>query len=503
MNTQFYRLQEGDLRRMSRSSRLDEEPTLLPSLFWHIYIKLDFQKQYENAETKADGHAFVVSVARAAAAAELVLRGADGIVVEVQESVIHCLIHDVHKNPEAMRRQCSAIHRALEFVFSGGSKVEGWRMTADWGKTLLVRGRGIHNDDSYVSLGNAANAPAKHLYSELSVPSEVDRRLKRYMLGVRDAESNNWRHESLTVLLSEGFTKIASAELTEAKTREFHVTNMLTKEARAVRDFDSGQSLVHLRANDMVETNEAPVAFFGWVMRADLDGFTARVENCFDDDDELLVLGKKFQDIMDEGARFAGLHSELLVQLPWAGDNFTAAVTFADRDAYHFAIDRRYVEFSLDFANELKSVTANAGLQGWAQTSAGGDVHGNAHGNIYVGSVSFENRRFLIGAGVGFGRTSQAFSDMKPKSGELVIFDDDYSSLLKPYQNQFVGRTRHDGAVSTLFRKAIMADLTEARIQIDRSLSSVAQPVKTSVTIGGGLTAKVSSRPYAIFESEL
>jgi hypothetical protein len=306
MDKQLYRLQEGDLKRLFLASRPDEVPTLLPSLFWHIYIKLDFQKQYENAETKADGHAFVVSVARAATAAEVVLRSADGIVVEVQGSVIHCLLHDVRKNPEEMRRQCRAIHNALQFVFSDASKVEGWRMTVDWGKTLLVRGRGIHNDDSYVSLGNAANAPAKHLYSELAVPSEDARRLKRYMLGVHDTESNNWSYEPLRVPLTEGFTKSASAELTEAKTRDFQVINMLTKEARAVPDFDSGRSLVQLRANDVVESNEAPVAFFGWVMRADLDGFTARVENCFDDDNELLILGKSFQDIMDEGARFAG-----------------------------------------------------------------------------------------------------------------------------------------------------------------------------------------------------
>jgi hypothetical protein len=197
------------------------------------------------------------------------------------------------------------------------------------------------------------------------------------------------------------------------------------------------------------------------------------------------------------------MHSESLVQLPWAGDNFTAAVTFSDRDSYHAAIERRYVEFSLDFANELKCVTENAGLQGWAQTSAGGEVHGNAHGNIYVGSVSFENRRFLIGAGIGLGRTSQAFSDMKPKSGQLVIFGDDYSFLLKPYQHQFTERTKPDGTASTLFRLAEMENLATARAQITQSLVSLAQPVKTSITIGTSSAAIVSNRPYANGESRL
>lgn len=502
MKNRFYRIKTGEFRKFARAAASEQAPSLLPSRFWHIYIKLDFQKQYENAETKADGRSFVANVARAASVAEISLRQDDGIVVEVQGSVIHCLLNDDAGDIQMLRRQCRAINNALHFVFHDTSTVEGWRMAADWGKTLLVRGRGIHNDDSFVSLGNAANAPAKHLYKQLAISSEEDRQLKRYMLGVRCGDDYPWHHEPLSLQLSEDFKKAASAELIEAKARHFSVKNVLSKQAKAVPGVASGD-MVQFSANPGVQATEEPSVYFGWVMRADLDGFTARVESCYDDDAALLELGEEFELIMDTAAQFAERHNESLIQLPWAGDNFTAVVTHNTVETYRDAIEQRYVEFSLDFAEAMKAITANAGLPGWAQTSAGGDVHGNAQGNVYVGSVEFEGRRFLIGAGQGVGRSNQAFTDMKPGTGELVIFDEDYPHLLKPYQNQFSNRKRNDGADSSLFRTGDVKLLMTARQQIEGVLAGVAKPAVSAVTLGGGAKVQVSSRPYANIECRL
>ncbi|MES2595351.1 MAG: hypothetical protein V4662_08450 [Verrucomicrobiota bacterium] len=503
MTPKFHRLQTGQLREFARVASSATSPTLMPSEFWHIYIKLDFQKRYENAENKEDGRSFVKNVARAASAAEITLRQEDGLVIEVQGSVIHCLILDQSGDTNLVRQQCRAINNALHFVFSDASIVEGWRMTADWGKTLLVRGRGIHNDDSYVSLGNAANAPAKHLYAQLARPSEGERQLKRYTLGWRRGSQSPWFHEPLPVRIDEEFQKRGSTELSTAKAKDFSVTSAFTKQARAAPGIHSGGELIQLSANPSVQTQEEPSVHFGWVMRADLDGFTARVEGCYDDDSKLLRLGQDFEAIMDTAARFAAQHDELLIQLPWAGDNFTAVVTFSNRDAYQDAIERRYIEFSLDFDDALRDVTRAAALPGWAQTTAGGDVHGNAQGNVYVGSVEFEGRRFLIGAGQGVGRSAQAFSDMNPVVEELVILDEDYPLLLKPYQSEFANRRKHDGGDSTLFRKADLARLAVAHQQIENALVAVAKPAVSSVTLGSGAKAQVSSRPYATQESTL
>lgn len=496
MNEKFHRISRGELRKFARAADLSASPSLMPANFWHIYIKLEFKKQYENADTKSDGKSFVRNVMRASAAVEEVVTSADGIVVEVQGSVIHCLLPDDTCNSTDVRTQCHSINNALHLIFNDASRVEGWRMATDWGKTLLVSGRGIHDDNSYVSLGNSANAPAKYLFAQLARGSEEARSLKRFMLAWRATSSSNWIHEHLGTQVNEEFRKVASATFAEIRGKDFGVTSVLTKQARAAQDVRAQAAPVDSTGSTNGLSNGEPVVYFGWIMRADLDGFTARVEKCFDDDLELLRLGERFQKIMDEAAEFADGHDEILVQLPWAGDNFTAAVVFSEKDKYEDAIEEKLVQFSLDFSDALDDVAASAGLSGWAQSIAGGNLHGNSVGNIYIGAVEFEGRRFLIGTGQGMGRSTQGFSDMNPGPGQLAVFEDDYALLLKPYQEQLIDREKSDGSQSTLFRKGNVDNLKSARQKIRAALESVREPAKTLVTIGTSAKVLASSRDY-------
>ena len=149
----FQRVTAGEMRKFARATNISESPSLMPARFWHIYIKLEFQKKYENAETKSDGKSFIRNVMRAATAAEHVISSSDGIVVEVHGSVVHCILPDERASSSNVLGNCHSISDALHLIFNDSSKVEAWRMAADWGKTLLVRGRGIHNDDSYSFVG--------------------------------------------------------------------------------------------------------------------------------------------------------------------------------------------------------------------------------------------------------------------------------------------------------------------------------------------------------------
>jgi hypothetical protein len=492
----FQRVTAGEMRKFARATNNAESPSLMPAKFWHIYIKLDFQKKYENAETKNDGKSFIRNVMRAATAAEHVISSSDGIVVEVHGSVVHCILPDEFASNSNVLSKCHSISDALHLIFNDSSKVEGWRMAADWGKTLLVRGRGIHNDDSYVSLGDSANAPAKYLFSQLAKSSEETRALKRFMLAWRSEKKEAWQHEPLGDVINEEFKKSASARYAEIRAQSFDVESVLSKRARASQEVRAQAAPLDSSAQSDGSGDGDTVIYYGWVMRADLDGFTARVHACFDNDGELLRLGEQFQGIMDEAARFAERHDEILVQLPWAGDNFTAAVVFADKKNYEESIESNLIEFSLDFSEALSKITSKAELAGWAQSTAGGGVYGNSEGNVYVGAVSFEGRRFLIAAGQGVGRTTKAFSDMDPGPGQLVVFEDDFDRLLKPYKDRLTDRVKMDSSQSTLFRKGDIDELEKARNEIKRVLVSVSEPAKTLVTVGTSTKVLVSSRDY-------
>lgn len=497
MSSQFQRISKGELRRNLLNKEIEGQLTLFPSQYWHLYIKLEFLQKYENAETKADGKSFIRNVARAASLAEAIVADSDGVVIEIHGSVVHCIIPDSTGHTEVIEKIAEEIHTAYRLLFPSQSRVDGWRMTADWGKTLVVRGRGIHNDDSFVSLGNSANAPAKLLFGELARSPEESRSLKRFHLGFRGANTKNWIFKALDEQVVKEASSRIKEQLKSVRQTTFEVKSQISKQARPDLSVNASAAPLDSQQTSSPVSPDEPEAFYGWVMRADLDGFTSRVEQCFDNDNELLKLGRSFQDIMDEAANFAGTHEEMLVQLPWAGDNFTAIVTFSSKSAYDEAIEQKTVEFSLDFDSAIEEATSRAQLAGWAQAVAGGSLNGKSQGNVYVGSVTFRDRRFLVGVGAGVGRSTQAFDDLKPETGEIAIFREDWEKLITPYKSAIRDDKKPNKQTSSLFKKGKVAVLKTARKTFAEALSEVNKPAKTAITTGAGSAAVVTCRDFA------
>lgn len=472
-----------------RAARAKGLRPFTPQQLAHVYAKLDFKLQFENATTAEDARGFLRSVARASLAAHRLAEQYGGVVLEVQGSTLHIALPARYGITEvdSATAYVADLHRAYRAVFSDPrSRVEGWRMTVDAGKTLIVAGRGVHGDDSWVSLGQAANRPAKHLYAQLEL-AEANRDLKRFFVGVRDPLTNRWRHGSLDQL---------TARLTEAKAIAEDV-----RQAELKLDyFDalSGPTRATARAlpigpagTPASPSPDRPHTYFGWVTRTDLDGFTKRVEECFDNDHKLQELAQEFYRIMESGARFVALHKETLVQLPWAGDNFTAAAVFTSGAEYDRAIAKRLVELSLDFEKEMAEDAIDVGFGGWAHGVAGGDVHGNAAGNVYLAGVEVGDRRFLVGVGEGFGRSTQAFGDINPKAKEIVVYEPDWKRLKEAYKKAFEPAvTARSKTQSTLYRSAKVDALV--RIRAQQASVGTATPVGIAV----GQTRGVQTRPY-------
>jgi hypothetical protein len=359
-------------------------------------------------------------------------------------------------------------------------------MAADTGLTLVVAGRGVHGDNSFVSLGTSANRPAKHIYAQLDL-AEDRRALRRFCLGVRDPASDRWQHVELDSL---------PQQLNEARAIEetARTTDPLMEFLPAFRAQQSG---VTARAVPLPPAGtpaspaaDRPHTYFGWVMRCDLDGFTSRVKDCIDDDAKLQELAQQFYDIMDEAAQFVTRHGEVMAQLPWAGDNFTAAVLRESKDDYDQAIPRRLVELPLDFEKDMTDAAKRGGFGGWAHAVAGGDVHGNSNGNVYLGSVILGDRRFLVGVGEGFGRSTQGLTDISPKPGVLVVYEPDWARLDDSYKDAFEPAVTTRGERSSLFRVANANGL----LRIFARSEAVGEP--TIVTTAPGRAQAVSPRPY-------
>lgn len=486
MTTRFLTERAADLGGFSRVKAAGRASPFAPLDLVHIYIKLDFKARYESARTANDARGFLRSVARAAMAAHHLAERYEGVLMEVQGSTLHAALPRRPGTADGASDYIADLHWAYRAVFNdSGSRVDGWRMTVDAGRTLVVAGRGVHGDDSWVSLGPSANRPAKHLYAELELP-EDDRDLERFFVGVRDPRSGRWRYQNLDHMPSrlQETKSIADEARTAEPTLEF-------LEAVAARQSASARALpIGPAGTPSSPSADRPHTYFGWVMRTDLDGFSARVDACFDDDQQLQELAVGFYTIMDAAAQFAGRHPETLAQLPWAGDNFTAAAVFSSKDEYDRAIPRRLIELSLDFEKEMTEAAVDGGFGGWAHGVAGGVVHGNAGGNVYLGGVIVSGRRFLVGAGEGFGRSTQAFGDVNPKAQDLVVYEPDWDRLDESYRKVFERAVTHRGEQSSLYRVA----RTDALLRVRARSAAVA--AVTVVSVGAGQSREVATRPY-------
>ena len=468
-----------DFRRIREAGR----NPFVPQALEHIYIKLTFKLQFESASTAEDARKFLRSIARAAMAAQGIGEQYEGILLEVQGSLLHV---GLPLEKRGSRAFVADLHAAYMVIFNDrGLPVDDWRMTVDGGNTLIVSAPSVHGDESYVSLGKSANRPAKHLYAQLELP-EDRRDLKRFHVGIRDPRTDRWRHHKLDDLpthLEEAKAIAQDARRIEPALDFFEVFS----EGRVVT---ARSAPISPSGTPGSPSAEKPHAYFGWVMRADLDGFTARVEECFDNDQKLQELAVQFFAVMDAAQEFAEGHAESLVQLPWAGDNFTAAAVFGSRHEYDEAIPKRLVELSLDFEKEMNEAADDGGFGGWAHGIAGGEVHGSSRGNIYLAGVEVGGRRFLVGAGEGFGRSAQAFGDVNPDAGELVVYESDYQRLDEDYKEKFEEATTRRGEQSTLYQSAEVRALLMVRAE------EAAMAVSTTVTFTGGAKRRVPVKPH-------
>lgn len=481
----------ADLGRFHAMSGMGgSDPFLLLDLV-HVYIKLDFKNQYENARTPEDARGFLRSVARAAMAANSLAEECGGALLEVQGSMLHVGV------PIGPRMQlgeesngplgfCGALHQIYEAVFSDrNSRVDGWRMTADAGRTLVVVGKGIHEDQSWVSLGNSANRPAKQLYAQLELP-EDRRQLKRFWVGVRTQQAHQWHYRPL----SECPAAIAKVNVLAEDARTLEPQVRFRSSLAEVPRGLGRMAPVGPAGSPASPSPDRPMAQFGWVMRADLDGFAARVEECGGDERALKSLAEGFYHLMDLAAEFSTRHSQELVQLPWAGDNFTAVVVFESKAEYNRALPRRLVETSLDFEKEMTGPARSAGFGGWAYGVAGGEVAGTTAGNVYLAGVEIRGRRFLVGAGEGVGRSAQAFSDVNPKASHIALYTPDHARLSDSYRPHFKLARNSQGQESSLYLVAGVPSLVAARAGLGAAGSA------TAVRASPSATRLVETRPY-------
>ena len=319
---------------------------------------------------------------------------------------------------------------------SAGKEFRGFKMAADHGRAILVGSAG-QSTGSIVSLGPAANAPAKELKRD-GEAEHLRIRTRHYSLLGGRTGTGEWVNLQVRTP-SQDMAHLASQALLDSfanRSAEYldePVQTPLTvgfADAPFLETFSGGYV-------------DRAMKIQGFSLRADLDGFSKEVEAAFRNGNAGIAnLVTRFSTIMrypDEFRKRVGK----TVDLPWAGDCATVIV-LPNGAGYEDAQEYLPVKAAGEWHSQRGSQNANkrnwaeyVGDAKWAVGIAGGDADEGANGYILVAPIRGRHRDFMVAAGWGIGRSLDAQESDGVRGNDTVIPETDYTSLASTHRPSF------------------------------------------------------------------
>lgn len=428
---------------------------------FHTYADLDLALELSAGDDAAAfGNLQVLQAF--ASAAEAVGRVSGIRILEVQGPRLHLYLEAQVPTDADVRmlvQACRVFHQLATMEISQlvGDVDFSIRMASDHGRAILLRSTGEDVSESLVSLGNAANRPAKKLARDVGKGGVPAGTLALNEGAVRGREEPEWRLINLDLTrVQKGLDE--AAEDAEARLTMFSTANsqypVLANSAMAIlaREFEPNpQNPVH-----------APMRRTGFMFRADLDGHSAKVRAAMSRGDEAIaVLVRNFHQIMRYPVAFKESLPDGVSVLcfPWAGD---CANLFLECDNY--ALERTHLpnaaalnwhtqngESGIDWSQVLEDCK-------WLVALGGGDPATVGRGRILTGNVIADGRTFHVGAGWSWQRSLDAEQSKGTSAEDTVIQIEDYRGLETKYQDAYGDHPENP----SLFKVASLAGLERA-----------------------------------------
>jgi hypothetical protein len=353
-----------------------------------------------------------------------------------------------------------------------------FRVTADHGPAIMVLSAYSDESDSLVSLGDAANYPAKRL-------SQIDSRILSVNTGALSISRNRkWEDFYIDQLAS--IVKVAA----NREDLGYFINEALANQNRIM-----AASFIPKPTNGVQD----PLLYRGYVLRADLDGFTARVKKAMSGTDEdKQQLANEFTIIMQYPSQFKDkIHRHAQVMLfPWAGDCANMLLVPSN-----YGLARTYLpnRAGIDW-HDLRATSTSNGQRWsdilsdtqWVAGIAGGDDNNSNHGFTLVGRVIAYSRQYLVGGGWGWGRSQDAIQADLFKPEDTVIHIEDYRGLSSQYQKAY--------SPEGIYYKASLAKLKSCEGKITEML---AEHKPHSIHTNGKTVQAPAPRPYAYYDQAI
>lgn len=430
-----------------------QQPDVVPYRYaqetgFHVYGKLNLHLELSAADDMRHAKQYLKVIQAYTAIADACAGIQGSLLLEVQGEVIHLLLPGQHdaKTVDRLLAFCIAL---TQIVYSdikpmAGENWQSFVMATDHGEAILIE-NGNGASDSIVSLGPAANAPAKQLPRTsagcLSIRSDtlelvyadVDGRKEWVPFDLRNPsytpELRKYSNEQAFVTMDSAMRTTAAMALNESKTYDPTVRRLTEFELSVTEEPD-------------VST---PLQVQGFCMRSDLDGFTADVQEAFDREPEAVkALVERFTSLMGFVDAYIATRKRSVIRLPWAGDCANMVLMPAPNHTYDF--DRAAVPATEP--SDWHAITSEKNASGhnwrdlllegdWAvAVVGGGDSEGN-EGRLLIASMHASKRQFRIVAGWGARRSLDALDATGIGKRDTVVHKEDYSALSENFQPHF------------------------------------------------------------------
>lgn len=390
---------------------------------YHFYGHLDLALRLSAAEDDGPAKQYLNILQSFTTVAERAGKEFGMVIFEVQGERIHLFL----ETDDGLEKKQDIINFARAWNASvnaivkpkAGDAFKSFSMAADFGSTLILLSSGEDESESIISLGNAANRPAKHLSRWEGVRNgHLKLNAAALEVGGEDKEAR-WEDHDVSEF------KLADSQV---------LLNRITESIDLKID-----AYLEISAKEVVPVEDVPVEMpikkQGFAFRADYDGFSKKVQAAMADTDQAQqALVDEFDQIMkDLPQKFADDIKGTVTVFPWAGDcanlfieadiDYETARTFIPATAAHTWHKK---------ARSFKSGRSSQGASKWVVGILGGD-----DGATLVARVYTEHRTFAVAAGWGWGRSIDAYQSNGLAAEETVTTVEDRSALDDPYAAPF------------------------------------------------------------------
>ena len=351
---------------------------------WHLYARLRIGAAYTKS-VDADAEDQLVDIYERftnAAAGAVQIFGERVVLLEHQGEMLHFHLSAGENEKQVVTAFANVLAALVKEKVMPSEGAYGFSMAAQYGRSVILLVPSATKEESAysrVSLGPNANSPAKKVIRNTATDD--------WTLALKNNEDGVWARVGV-------IPDFESVRRSTAKELFEKVANRFSARATACDSIEPVEQ----------EAENAPISRYGYMFRADQDGFTAKVRAAFEsgteaDVDRLVV---SFLNFMKAARAWQeeGVEGTTIIVCPWAGDccNMVVVPTGdeqeSDADASRRLISSfptKFVRAWEEFARENASEVASE----WSYGMAEGRV------KIFVKALDDHKYRLFVGWPVG------------------------------------------------------------------------------------------------------